>query len=309
VLSAITSGLTLTPAERVAIATAVESALLNEGDGQTLLQAIVDTIEAQTDIEALTLVAIKAQVAAALTEYTAAKVSDVQVTVSGGFEAADRTALAAKATSTELTNAVNAIKGADDKDLSQVYANTPEIELGTMPNDILDIKASTDTTQDQVAAALAAYDVAKVADVSLGGGGGGLTTAQAAKLESIPSNPVLTDDARLDNLDASISGRATTADVAAAVTAIKGQDNKDLTQVFDNTPQVDLGTLPADVTAIKASTDTTQAQVTAALTVYEAAKASDVQVTVSADSNATAPSAVSLELSLSTDSLSYEVSK
>jgi hypothetical protein len=170
--------------------------LLNEGDGQTLLQAIVDTIEAQTDIEALTLVAIKAQVAAALTEYTAAKTSDVQVDVNvdGGFTETDRTALAAKATSAEMTAAVSAIKGADDKDLTQVFDNTPDVELGTLPADVLAIKASTDTTQDQVTAALTAYGVATAS--------GGFTGADRATLDTT----MLLADAIKDKTDTLVNG-------------------------------------------------------------------------------------------------------
>jgi hypothetical protein len=43
--------------------------------------------------------------------------------------------------------------------------------------------------------------------------------------------------------------------ITAAKNSIKGADNRDLTEVFDNTPSVDLGTMPADVTAIKSKTD------------------------------------------------------
>ncbi len=52
-----------------------------------------------------------------------------------------------------------------------------------------------------------------------------------AKVESLPVNPVLDDDLRLDNLDAPISSRSNHAD---PTNSIKGADNRDLTQVYDN---------------------------------------------------------------------------
>jgi hypothetical protein len=55
-------GFELTPAERTAIATATEVALINEGDGQQLIDAIVQVINSNLDLPALELQAIAAQV-------------------------------------------------------------------------------------------------------------------------------------------------------------------------------------------------------------------------------------------------------
>jgi len=52
-----------------------------------------------------------------------------------------------------------------------------------------------------------------------------------ADVSGIPTNPLLTNDTRLNNLDVAISTRSSHADPTSS---IKGLDNKDLTQVFDN---------------------------------------------------------------------------
>ena len=52
-----------------------------------------------------------------------------------------------------------------------------------------------------------------------------------ADVSGIPTNPLLTNDSRLDNLDAPISSRSSHADPTSN---IKGIGNKDLTQVFNN---------------------------------------------------------------------------
>jgi len=49
--------------------------------------------------------------------------------------------------------------------------------------------------------------------------------------DSVPVNPLLTTDTRLNNLDAAISTRSSHSD---PTTNIKGAENKDLTQVFNN---------------------------------------------------------------------------
>jgi hypothetical protein len=52
------TGFSLTSGERTAIATAVEAALINEGDGQQLIDAILDVINSNLDLPALELTAI-----------------------------------------------------------------------------------------------------------------------------------------------------------------------------------------------------------------------------------------------------------
>jgi hypothetical protein len=56
------SGFELTSAERTAISVAVESAILNEGDGQTVLNAIVSLINTNLDLSTIELQAIATQV-------------------------------------------------------------------------------------------------------------------------------------------------------------------------------------------------------------------------------------------------------
>jgi len=108
-------------------------------------------------------------------------------------------------------------------------------------------------------------------------GGGGATAAQIweytdrtltgtqasnlAAIPAIPTNPLLTTDSRLGNLDAAISSRATPANVTDAQTAILNQGNSAWTTAtgFSTLTPTDLAT---------------------ALTTYDVAKVADVQVTV-----------------------------
>ena len=60
------AGYSLTPAERDAIATAVEAAIINEGDGQQVVDAILQVFNANLDLPALELTAIANQVQATL---------------------------------------------------------------------------------------------------------------------------------------------------------------------------------------------------------------------------------------------------
>lgn len=58
-------------------------------------------------------------------------------------------------------------------------------------------------------------------------------------VDAIPNNPLLTNDIRLDHLDADISSRSIPANITSAVSDIKGYGNKDLTEVYNNTPTID----------------------------------------------------------------------
>ena len=88
-------------------------------------------------------------------------------------------------------------------------------------------------TQAATAAALAAYDGLVVADIAGLATAGDVTSAQTAiiaEIDAIPTNPLLTNDARLNNLDAAISTRLASAGYTAPANA--------------------------DIAAIKAKTDT-----------------------------------------------------
>jgi hypothetical protein len=77
------------------------------------------------------------------------------------------------------------------------------------------------------------------------------------KIDTIPSNPVLVNDARLNNLDTTISSRSNfdaSSDIVEA--NIKQVNNNSVTSVSDfKADSVDLGDMPADVAAIKSKTD------------------------------------------------------
>jgi hypothetical protein len=79
---------TLTSGERTAIATAVESALINDGDGQALIDAIVDLINTNLDLPLLELQAI----ATAVRSELATELGRIDIAVSSRLSSAGYTA-------------------------------------------------------------------------------------------------------------------------------------------------------------------------------------------------------------------------
>lgn len=78
-------------------------------------------------------------------------------------------------------------------------------------------------------------------------------------LDNYTINPTPTTAANtyvtFEQITKNVVNASTIVNPSLIVDAIKGADDRDLTEVYDNTPAVDLGTMPADVTAVKAKTD------------------------------------------------------
>jgi hypothetical protein len=138
------------------------------------------------------------------------------------------------AKTSELNAAVVSIKGASDKDLTQVFNNTPSIDPSS-------VWAYATRTLTESAGLTPAQDAN--------------LTAIKAKTDNLPANPAAVSDVptavqtasavrtelatELARIDIPSSTLATTVQLAAIETSIKGADDKDLTQVFNNTPSID----------------------------------------------------------------------
>jgi len=181
------TGYALTAGERTAIAVAVEQAILNEADGSAILEAIVGAIGNSNVDEIALVAAIRADIERAGGMLTAVPtLSEIEAS----------TVLAKEATvNTRLATAS--------------YVAPDNAGIGTA-NTKLDTKPS-------LAQIEASTVIAKEATVA--------TKASQASVTAIPTNPLLTNDARLNNLDATISSRSTPAQVNTEVdTALADYD-------------------------------------------------------------------------------------
>jgi hypothetical protein len=158
------------------IATAVEVAILTEGDGQAVLQAIADKIGNENVSAASIASAVWQSSVRTLTEPAGATLAEIE----------GSTVLAKEATLTALANASQ-----DEHDATQAA-----IAALPVPLDSAD-------TQAAAAAAIAAYGPAVPADLA-----GVATQASVAALGS----PLQAGDGRIDNLDAAVSSRLAAAD-------------------------------------------------------------------------------------------------
>jgi hypothetical protein len=181
------TGYALTAGERTAIAVAVEQAILNEADGNAILEAIVGAIGNSNVDEIALVAAIRADIERAGGMLTAVPtLSEIEAS----------TVLAKEATvNTRLATAS--------------YVAPDNAGIGTA-NTKLDTKPSLAQIEGSTV-------IAKEATVA--------TKASQASVSAIPTNPLLTNDARLNNLDATISSRSTPAQVNTEVdTALADYD-------------------------------------------------------------------------------------
>jgi hypothetical protein len=159
------------------------------------------------------------------------------------------------ATSTRLATA--GYTAPDNASVAAILVDTGT----TLPAQIAALPTPLDATATQAAAAaaLTAYDAATAADLT--------PLATAAAVAAIPTNPLLTSDARLNNLDATISSRLASAGYTAP-------DNASIAAILTDTGT----TLPAQIAAIPEPLDAieTQAAAAAALGAYDAATAADL---------------------------------
>lgn len=176
-----------------------------------------------SQIEASTILAKEATVAAIpINPLLAndARLNNLDASISSRLAAADYTAppsVSGLATTTQLNSAVANIKGAGDKDLTQV--NT---EVSALPT-LTAIEGSTVLAKASGFTGLATATNVTDAVTSLKGAGGYSNTDLYNHTPSVD-----------------LTGIATTAQVNAARDSIKGASDKDLTQVFNNTPSIDL---------------------------------------------------------------------
>jgi hypothetical protein len=172
------TGYSLTPAERTAIAVAVEQAILNEGDGNAILEAIVGAIGNSNVDEIALVAAIRADIER-----------------NGGM-------LDLIPTNPLLTN---------DSRLDRIDVNVSTrlaTSSYTAPDNAGVASANTKLDHRPTLAQIEASTVlAKEATVA--------TRATQTSVNAIPTNPLLTSDVRLNNLDATVSSRLATAGYTA----------------------------------------------------------------------------------------------
>lgn len=125
-------------------------------------------------------------------------------------------ATSTRSTPTNVTDAVTSIKGADNKDLTQVFDNSPTIDLTPVTDAIA---ALNDLSLAEIEASTV---LAKEATV-------------AAKLDAsayvAPDNAGIADLVANQGNWATATGFSTPSDIDAAVVDLKGTDDKDLSQV------------------------------------------------------------------------------
>lgn len=159
------------------------------------------------------------------------------------------------ATSTRLATA--GYTAPDNASVAAILVDTGT----TLPAQIAALPTPLDATATQAAAAaaLTAYDAATGADLT--------PLATAAAVAAIPTNPLLTNDARLNNIDATISSRL-------ASTAYTAPDNASISAILTDTGT----TLPAQIAAIPEPLDATQTQAAAlaAIVAYDVASGADL---------------------------------
>ena len=126
------SGFELTTAQHTAIATAVEAAIINEGDGQQVIDAILQVFNANLDIPALELTAIAQAVRTELDT----ELGRIDVSMSSRAAQTDLTTLAAAValipttdSVADLTPVLNAITNLNDVTPAQVRAAFDEAEF------------------------------------------------------------------------------------------------------------------------------------------------------------------------------------
>jgi|LSQX01.2.fsa_nt_gb hypothetical protein len=190
------TGFALTTVERAAIATQVESQIINETDSHAVLQAIVAKIaEVNPSLEDLTLAAIASAVRTELTAELARMDAAVSTRLAASGYTAPPTAVQIRQ---EIDTNSTRLDAAISTRLAASAYEAPDNES------IEDIKAKTDNLPASPAAVgsemtlTSAYDAAK-------------TAATQTSVSSIPTNPLLTNDARLNNLNATISSRLASA--------------------------------------------------------------------------------------------------
>jgi hypothetical protein len=165
-------------------------------------------------------------------------------------------ATSTRSTPANVTDAVTSIKGADNKDLTQVFDNSPTIDLTTVTDAIA---ALNDLSLAEIESSTV---LAKEATVATKLNASAYTAPDNAGIVGIKAktdlfsftgndvNATLDGEQVVASNMVSLSGIATTANVNNAVTNLKGASDKDLTQVFNNTPTIDLSPVTGAIAAL-----------------------------------------------------------
>jgi hypothetical protein len=191
------TGYSLTSAERQAIATAIELAIINEADGRQVIDAIVQAI----GNENITAAAIAAQVRTELATELAR--IDVAVSSVGGSSLTLANIEASTVLAKEATVASRA---------SQSSLNSLQSSVDSKPS-LASIEASTILAKEATT----------------------LSRASQLSVNAIPTNTLASDDPRLDTLDATISSRLAEVgyqlppDAVAIAVAVWNNATRDLT--------------------------------------------------------------------------------
>ncbi len=242
-------------------------------DTGTTLPAQIAALPAPLDATAT-----QAAAAAALAAYDAATAADLTPLATAAAVAAIPTT-PLLASDTRLNNLDAAIStrlasagytAPDNASIAAILTDTGT----TLPAQIAALPAPLDATATQAAAAaaLTAYDAATGADLT--------PLATASAVAAIPTTPLLASDARLNNLDATVSSRLATAGYTAP-------DNASIAAILTDTG----ATLPAQIAAIPEPLDATetQAAAAAALGAYDTATAADLAGLATASAVAAIP--------------------
>jgi hypothetical protein len=180
------TGYSLTSAERTAIATAVESSILNEGDGQAVLNAIVAAI-GNSNVDQIALVAaIRADL-----ERTGGKLINLDATISSRLAATDYNAPTSAPTAASVANAVwSAATRTTTGGTVDTLTNAP---ASVTPADIWDYNARTLTS----ASGPTAIEIRQEIDSN-----STQLSGIKSKTDNLPASPAATSDIPSANISA-----------------------------------------------------------------------------------------------------------
>jgi hypothetical protein len=230
------TGYSLTSAERSAIAAAVESSILNEGDGQAVLNAIVGAI-GNSNVDQIALVAaIRADL-----ERTGGKLINLDATISSRLAATDYNAPTSAPTAASVANAV---WGAASRTITGGVVDTlTNAPASVTPSDIWSHATRTLTS----ASGPTAIEIRQEID-----GNSTQLSAIKSKTDALPSDPA---DQSL--LEAAIAG-VTAPSAATVAAAVRSELSVELARVDQAVSSRLAASEASKLDAVKAKTDLLQ---------------------------------------------------
>jgi hypothetical protein len=230
------TGYSLTSAERSAIAAAVESSILNEGDGQAVLNALVAAI-GNSNVDQIALVAaIRADL-----ERTGGKLINLDATISSRLASADYNAPTSAPTAASVANAVwSAATRTTTGGTVDTLTNAP---ASVTPADIWDYNARTLTS----ASGPTAIEIRQELDSN-----STQLSGIKAKTDALPSDPA---DQSL--LEAAIAG-VTAPSASTVAAAVRSELSVELARVDQAVSSRLAASEASKLDAVKAKTDLLQ---------------------------------------------------